>query len=248
MKRLLPLLALLLLPAVAYAQEGTVTYEQTVKLDIELPPEMAHMQDRIPDSRTVTQLLLFSPDASLQKNAPREASEDEVSGGDGRMRFRMVQRRADDARFTDFETGRVAERRDFMGRTFLIEDEPAPLRWRLTGESAVFLGYTSQKAVAQRDTVAVEAWFTPEIPVPAGPAEYGGLPGLILVLTEDGGRRSFVATGVELAAHPAGALAPPTEGREVTREEFDAIVKEKMEEMGARRGRRGDGIFIRRQE
>lgn len=241
MKPLLSLLAALLLPAVAFAQEGTVTYEQTIKLDIQLPPEMAHMQGQIPDSRTDTQLLLFNPDASLQKNAPREENEDEFAGDGRRMRFRMG-RPADDSRFTDFETGQVVERRDFMGRTFLITDEPEPLAWRLTSESAVFLGYTSHKAVAKRDTVDVEAWFTPEIPVPAGPAQYGGLPGLILVLTEDGGRRSFVAKDVALAALPADALAPPTEGREVTREEFDAIVKEKMEEMGA--GRRGRGTVI----
>ena len=34
-------------------------------------------------------------------------------------------------------------------------------------------------------TIDIVAWYTPQIPVSHGPAEFGGLPGLILELTTD---------------------------------------------------------------
>lgn len=240
MGKLCAFLLVLLIPTAALAQEGTVRYEQTVRIEIDLPPEMAHMRDQIPDSRTDAKLLVFNASASLMKDAPQEESD--VDAASGSMRFRMMGRRADDATYTDFDAGSVIEKRDFMDRTFLITDEATALPWRLTGEQSEFLGYLCQKATTMRDSVAVEAWFTPQIPVPAGPASYNGLPGLILVLTEDDGRRSFVAKEVTLEPLAADALVTPTEGRKVSRDEFDAVVEEKMKEMNAQR--RGSGGFI----
>lgn len=236
-------LLLLLFPLTALAQQGTVRYEETVKLEIKLPPEMKHLEQQIPSQHTTARLLFFDESASLMKTAPAPEAkqlEAETSG----MRFRMMASRADEETYTAFDTGLRVEKRDFLGRTFLVKDETPAVAWRLTGEQSTFLGYQCQKAVARRDTVAVEAWFTPEIPVPAGPGIYGGLPGLILVLTEGEGRRTFVAKEVTLEAPPAGTLQAPTKGKEVTRAEFDAIVEEKMKEMGAQRGA-GSSIEIR---
>ena len=238
--RPLTTLLLLLVPAVAAAQEGTVRYDMTVRLDVELPPEMAHMQDEFPSSRTVPKLLAFDETGSLMTEPPRE--DDETASRPRRVR--MMSWRSEDATHADFETGTLTEKRDFLGRTFLVTGEPPALAWRLTDERVEFLGYLAQKAVTTRDSVGVEAWFTPEIPVPAGPGPYGGLPGLILVLTEDGGRRTFEAKEVSLGPLAEGAVVAPREGRRVTREEYDRIVEEKMEEMGA--DRRGGAVIIRR--
>lgn len=239
---------LFLIPLAALAQEGSVVYEETIKHEVELPPEMAHMKDQFPSSLSTSKLLLFNESASLMKDVPgAESGDTEVESDGGAIRFRMVAKRADEETYTHFDEASVIEKREFMGRTFLISGAPAPLQWRLTDERSEFLGYMSQKAVAMRDTVAVEAWFTPEVPVPAGPALYGGLPGLILVLTEDDGRRSYVAKELSLEPLADDAIVPPTKGKEVTREEFDAIVEEKLKEMGAER--RGNAtIMIRRND
>lgn len=237
-----PLIAFLflLLPVAVAAQEGTVLYEQTTKMDFKLPPEMEHMRAQIPSSQTTNKLLFYNEAAALMKNGPKEETDDtEVSGTT--FRFRM--QAPDNETFTGFEDGQVVRKQDFMGRTFLITDESEPLAWKMTGEQSEFLGHLCLKAVAMRDTVAVEAWFTPEIPVPAGPEGYGGLPGLILVLTEDEGRVSYVAKEITPTV-PAGIIQPPSEGRKVTRAEFRAIVEEKMKEMGVSRGR-GGNIIIR---
>ena len=234
------LLAALLVPAVAAAQSGTVHYRVTTQIDIQLPPEMEHMRDQIPTEQTQEKELVFSAAAALTRNAPEEEAEAELPDPDGdRVFFRFGGREADEQTFVDLEAGTSTETRDFFGRLFRIVGEPERLAWRLTGEQGVFLGHPVQQAVAERDSTTLQAWFTTSIPVSAGPETYGGLPGLILVLTD--GRRTYEATDLTLGEIPPDALTPPTDGREVTRERYDEIVKEKMEELEASRprGRRG---------
>ncbi len=93
-----------------------------------------------------------------------------------------------------------------------------------------------QEATAVHNGAEIEAWFTPQIPVQAGPADFGGLPGLILVLSVDGGHLLYSATEVNLEGLGDVEIAPPTEGDMVTREEYEALVAEKIEEIQATRG------------
>ncbi|MEM6328570.1 MAG: GLPGLI family protein [Bacteroidota bacterium] len=231
--RLLLACFLLILATSVAAQEGSVRYEITTQLDIDLPPGLAHMADQIPSSRTEDRVLHFRDAVSLLVPAPKEEEDADFESGGMRIMFRQND---DDALHLDRGAGTRIERRDFLSRTFLIEGEPTAFDWRLTGEAAEFLGYTAYQATTMRDTVAVQAWFTPEIPASVGPGPYGGLPGLILVVTEDGARRTFIARDVSLGSLEEGLLDPPDSGRRVTQDEFDAIVEEKMEDMRGRGG------------
>ncbi len=139
--------------------------------------------------------------------------------------------------FTDLESGNYVELRTLLGRTFRITDTRPAFAWKLTGESASFLGYPVFQAIAKQDTTTLEAWFTPDIPVSAGPAQYGGLPGLILTLAIDSNRVVYTATAVDLKT-PVEKIAVPTDGSKVNRAEYDKIVAEKQAEMAkSRRGR-----------
>ena len=220
---------------------GTVVYQETRKFDIELPPQMERMRERFDDTRTSSVVLLFDESTSLSQLAPEQA--DESDGPGGGRRFRMFSNRPDNATFIDFENDVAIQRREFLERVFLVEGAEKPV-WKLMSDQSEFLGYLCHRAIATVDTSLVEAWFTPEIPVPAGPDEYYGLPGLILVLTTDDGNHSFVATDVSLRPIDPAAIAAPTEGRKVTREEFDKIVADKMKEMEGSRGR-GRVMFFR---
>ena len=241
---LLLLLALYSLPV--FAQEGVVTYEETLKMEIDLPPEMQHMAGDIPDTQTATRLLYFNESASLLKSAPRE----EPSGGghfysdDGAV-IRVERSGDDNVTFTNMDEGQRIERREFLGRTFLVTGDIEPLAWKLTDERSEFLGYMCQKATAQRDSVSYEAWFTPEIAVSAGPGR-GGLPGLILVLNINDGQRTLVARELSLESLEKGAIEPPKKGKKVSQEEFDEIVEEKLKEMNVTR-RGGNNVIIRMQ-
>jgi GLPGLI family protein len=123
------------------------------------------------------------------------------------------------------------EARQLLGRSFIIADERPTYPWKLTAEQADFLGYAVQKATAVLDSSVIEAWFTPQIPVQGGPATFGGLPGMILVVSIDDGEVQYTATGISLSPIAEGVIVRPTEGDEVTREEYEKIVAEKLEEL-----------------
>lgn len=206
----------------------------------------------LPRTRTSEVLLLFNATNALMKPVPREVRDGRREGagpGGGRgdraaaLGRRMRQRstaRGDQETlveaYTDFATGTVVESREFLTRTFLIEDARPEYEWRLGSEQAEFLGYVVLKATAVQDSTTIEAWFTPQIPVMGGPASFGGLPGMILVVSINDGKEQYSATEVSLSAVAEGVIVAPEDGDEVTREEYERIVEEKLEELRTTRG------------
>jgi GLPGLI family protein len=73
-----------------------------------------------------------------------------------------------------------------------------------------------------------------------GPGEYSGLPGLILELSAY--RTTMLCSKIVMNPKEADKIEAPTKGKEVSRDEYDKIVKEKTEEMRENfRNRRGRG-------
>ncbi|ARV07444.1 ribonuclease Z [Polaribacter sp. SA4-10] len=87
--------------------------------------------------------------------------------------------------------------------------------------------------------LAVTAWYTPQIPVSSGPANYFGLPGLILEINE--GRTTMLCTEIVLNPSETIEIKKPTKGKEVNREEYNKIVKKKTEEIREQFKSRGRG-------
>lgn len=85
--------------------------------------------------------------------------------------------------------------------------------------------------------VIVTAWYTPMIPVQNGPGEYSGLPGLILELNVY--RTTILCSKIVLNPKEGEVIKVPTNGKEVTKKEYNKIVKEKTDEM--RENFRGGG-------
>ncbi|WP_075341706.1 GLPGLI family protein [Tenacibaculum agarivorans] len=86
--------------------------------------------------------------------------------------------------------------------------------------------------------VLVTAWYTPQIPISNGPADFWGLPGLILEVNSD--RTTILCTEVVLNPNERIEIKQLTKGDKVTRVEYNEIVKKKMKEMREIwRGRRG---------
>ncbi|MEM0961554.1 MAG: GLPGLI family protein [Bacteroidota bacterium] len=235
MIRLLTLALVVCTASIVQAQQGTVTYTVTTQLDIELPPELADMQDQFPSEQVTERILLFDESASSMRAVPTDDSAQRQRGfqnadeQDVQVVFRDSGADGDEQTHVDLATGVITEKRSFLGRAFRVVGERPDVPWRLTGERSEFLGYPCQQAVAQVDSMTVEAWFTTEIPAPVGPDVYGGLPGAILVLAA--GDRTFEATGVDLSPLAPGAIELPTRGDEVTREEFAAIVEERIRDL-----------------
>ncbi len=249
--------ALTVLPAAAAAQHGTVYYDQSTATDFELPDEVKDMEGiedllaQFPTHQAQRHLLIFDATASLmyEDTAHRDsimASFDPMKlmedlGPEKMMEIGMAFMNSistDDMDFAaamppkdtyvNFDEGTYTQERLVLDRTFRVTGELELPSWRMSGEERSFLGHRILKATAMQDSVDVEAWFTPEIPVPAGPALYGGLPGLILVISLDGGKQTYTATKLDL--ENALEVIRPSEGREVTVEEFSQIVEEKNKE------------------
>ena len=142
------------------------------------------------------------------------------------------------ATYVDFDEATYTQERNFMERTFLVSGEFEPLEWKLPGDEASILGHHVLKATAMKDTISVEAWFAPGIPVPGGPALYGGLPGLILMLSLDEGHETYTAAEVDLETVPE--FEKPSKGRSVTVEKFDQIVADKLAELEKTKGGRNN--------
>ncbi len=260
MTRLVPFIVslaatLLFLATQLFAQDvltGRIIYDETVKMDIQLPPGMESMKDQIPSSRTTQRMLLVRGDELLMRDAPEPEDAEEESGdivmsGGGATFVMRVGGGGGEAveriRHTSLADMTAVEQRDFMGRAFLITEEVHEPAWQLTSEQSMYEGYLTMKATTVIDSTNVVAWFTPEIPVSGGPGTYGGLPGLILVLDVDDGKRTYAARSIELGVSlPDGEWVRPDDGKKVTRAEYNKIVEEKMKEMGAQR--RGGGTVI----
>jgi GLPGLI family protein len=245
MKKLLTFL-LFLLPAAAAGQQGAILYDRAVQYDFEIPEELAERladyTDLMPSANVTSILLFFNESASLMMPAPVEEEEvltgmeQRAQGLAARLKMGSTSRSDQEVllqAYVSFEDGTVAEAYEFMGRTFLIPGTQPSYAWKISGEQSEFLGYTVQKATTLQDSTTIEAWFAPEIPVAAGPGLFGGLPGMILVVSVNDGHTVYSATEVNLTSVEDGVIKPPDEGSEVSRDEYEEIVAEKLEELEA---------------
>ena len=246
---------LLLLPVALSAQEGSIAFTHSVK--VEISPELrARLEARggnrgggrggIPTERVSQVVLLFNAVESLMKPVPRVAPEGgrgrggfDQRGGDTqrlarRLRGASASRSAQETlveAHTRYDEGTIVEARQLLGRSFIIADKRPTYAWKFNSEQAEYLGHVVLKATAVQDSSVIEAWFTPQIPVQGGPATFGGLPGMILVVSIDDGQEQYNATGISMSPVAEGVIVRPSEGDEVTREEYEKIVEEKLEEL-----------------
>lgn len=251
MKRLLLAAGLVAsLAASAQLKEGKVVYERTVQLPTRaFGPGGEDLSRQMPRTRTDQFELLFGNNQSLWQFLPNAADEGNstFSPAPG-MFIRMAG--LNDVVYHHFADARRVEQREVMDRSFVVTDSIRKLSWKLTEETKPILNYTARKAVAQRistrmnmtmengamkrqevpDTAAIVAWFTTDIPVPAGPDFGGQLPGLILELDISNGRQVFKAVEVSTKVNTA-KIREPRDGKKVTEAEFRQEREKLLEEM-----------------
>lgn len=98
-------------------------------------------------------------------------------------------------------------------------------------------------ATSEPKETEITAWFTPEIPISQGPGEYWGLPGLILEV--NAGNTVILCTKIVMNSEEKILIEAPKKGKEVTQQEYNKIMLEKIEEMSEQfRGRGGNSIRL----
>ena len=171
--------------------------------------------------------------------------------------------------YKNIKENKFSQAQEFYGKRFLVKDNLYKIDWKMGAETKKIGNYTCYKAKAfvpysalnwfsfswndlrqntskegeekprERMTV-VEAWYTLQIPVAQGPAEFWGLPGLILEVSAD--NTTLLCTEVVLNPKEKVNIVAPKKGTETTKNDYVAIVRTKMVEMrnnrmGRRRGR-----------
>ncbi|MFI5186150.1 MAG: GLPGLI family protein [Chitinophagales bacterium] len=264
MRKIVLVVATILFANLLYSQqkEGKIVYERTIQMQIQINDNDAVSQ-MLPKTRTDKFELTFGNNRSIWKHIDEDDNSDEF-GGNG-MQIRMVGPGQNDIIFYDFTNAHKVEQRELFDKNFIVEDSIHKLNWKLTGESQTVLGHACQKAIAQNiskrmqmnidngkmekkevtDTSMVIAWFTTDIPVPAGPEVQGQLPGLILALDMNNGRVVYKAIEISPKADLA-SIKEPSKGKKVTPEQFNEERNEMMDEMQKNnQGNGGNRIIIR---
>jgi GLPGLI family protein len=117
---------------------------------------------------------------------------------------------------------------DQMGKTYTVRDALHAPKWRIMNEIRDILGHMCMKAVAE-DSIKgqkITAWFASDIPVPVGPEELHGLPGLILAYDVNDGMLIVEAEKITFG-EPTEIIALPKKmkGKQVSGAEFQDLVK-----------------------
>lgn len=236
--------------AQAQQTSGKVTYERTMHLQMHI--DNGEGERAIPRTLTDKFILNFANNQSLWKHADEQIQPDDMGGEGSGIRIRMAGpgAGADDISYCNFDLSKKVDQRELFGKKYLVTDSIQKLNWKLTGETETILGHVCQKAMAQNptkrmmmninngqmerkevnDTLTLVAWFTTDIPVPAGPEVAGQLPGLILELDMGNGRSSYRAIEISDKVTPAD-IKEPTRGKKVSSAEFRQETDKLMKEM-----------------
>jgi len=220
--------------------EGKISYTETIKMDIQIEGLDDSMLDMIPKSQDLKKQLYFNSAESLYKNKKGESLDDtEMESDDGNIKIVIMTDDTEDILYINHKEKHQVHQRGLFGKSFVVEYPIQRSKWKLTNEKIKYLDYECQKATLENDSLFVVAWFTTQIPAQIGPAGYFGLPGAILMISQNDGELEIKASKVELMALDEEAIEIPDEGKKVTEIEFDIIRKEKEAEMVERfsRGR-----------
>ena len=147
----------------------------------------------------------------------------------------------------------LVQSQEFYGKKFLVKDNLQEFQWVMTKETKRIGNYLCFKAIAtvptndlnwfnfswndlqstndnkEIDMTPVEAWYTLQIPIGHGPAEYWGLPGFILEVSS--GNTTILCSEVIINPQDKIKIEAPEKGEVVAIDTYRETVKSKMQEM-----------------
>lgn len=231
-----------------------------------MPPErQKYMKARMKSALEKNYTLDFDSSSSYFKEEVTLEAGGSGGGGFNWMQFVSGPDQGDI--YKDIQENMYTNKRELFGKIFLVKDSIPTTKWVMTGETKKIGIYNAYKATYTKEveenvfsfsrrqrntenseeqnnpalpktkTVVMTAWFTPEIPVSTGPAMYGGLPGLILEISD--GNRVMLCTKVVLNPEEKIKIKEPSKGKVVTNSEFNKIQADKMKDMRERYNRGG---------
>ena len=245
MKKILILSSLLCSFLSVFGQntEGVITFEEKMNLHRRITDEA--MKARVPEFRSNNMQLVFRGDECIYKAIEEEDDEEANRGGSGGFRFR----RPNVEIYRNYASNKRIELREMGDKKYLIETDMKQPAWKLGTETKKVMGYECTQATLS-DTARkqeIVAWFTMDLPLAAGPQNFGSLPGLILEADINQGEIMLTAKKIELKKVKDNAIKAPSKGDKVTEEEFRQKRDEMMKRNGGGPGGGGPGFRVIRQ-
>ena len=233
----------------AQQQTGRVVYAFTPEMKMQVSGMRVGMAPPPPPRTPVIKMEVLFGNNQMLRRALEDNTINDFPANENGMQIRAFGMVDDDIIWLSFADGRKVEQREFASKQYLVTDSIRKANWKLTGETSNILGYACQQAITTRigkrsmismengvmnrkevpDTSHVIVWFTPIIPVPAGPEFGGQLPGLILQI-DINGNTTYKAIEVSQKIDVT-IIKEPKKGKKVTAEEFTKEREKIMEEM-----------------
>jgi len=89
-----------------------------------------------------------------------------------------------------------------LGGNYIYNENSPTFKWKMEADTTTILTYTCQKATTTFRGRNYTAWFAPEIPSNNGPWKFGGLPGLILKISDESNSYLFECIGIQQLEKP----------------------------------------------
>lgn len=222
---------------------GVITYEVKINMHRRLPPERAEMKAMIPEFRSTKEQLFFNETESLFKTLI-EDDEEPMGGGGFQIRMNLPKNEL----YTNHSDGKAIAKREFMGKSYLIQDSIRVSPWKFGTETKTIQGYVCKQAYYTSESkvnvngnevaekMEITAWYTDQLRPFLGPERFNSLPGAVLAVDVNNAERVLVATKIELRELKKNELKAPSGGTIATQKEFERIVKEQMDKMRANGG------------
>lgn len=124
--------------------------------------------------------------------------------------------------------GEVHDAVSFMQRNFTIKGAAPTFKWKMTGKQGMVEAYPGMEARSIEGNDTILAWFSPVVPLSIGPREFRGLPGAIIYLEQDGGKRKITIQNLDLeyVPKPEDFEVELPKGEKST---YDAFIKLRIE-------------------
>ncbi len=229
----------------AQIKEGAIVYEEVINLAKKLGPQMEQFKGMIPDERKSYKELIFNESAAICLT--KEAGDLEINQTDAdgnEMQIEM--KRPEETFYTDLKKKQLIANREFMTRKFLVTSNFDELDWKITGEQKTILDIPCVAATATRGDNTVVAYFAPTIPISSGPNSFVGLPGMVLEANLNEGEYKVAAIKITEGKADETQLVKPSQGKKMSKKDFDTLMEEKMKEMREQNGGQGgNGVIIR---
>jgi len=214
---------------------GTIKYEQFTRFDVSVfgkDSKITEWLSGMPTGQRSAKVLYFNKSNSLYVNDLTSESiviDPRVKVMTEKIAYFKPPTPEVKRVYMDLAKNKMTEQVEFMTRFFIVEKDIESMAWKTGSNQRKIQGYICQEGVIKRGEEVITAWFTPEIPVPLGPENYRGLPGMILAI-DINGINVLLATSVDLDSPVENPLTRPSNGKKMKQEQFDRIVAEKADE------------------